>query len=466
MRLARQEGGTETTAVEPETRYAKTVDGVHIAYQTRGSGPIDLVFIMGFATAFEVELEPPQVAPFYERLASFSRLIFFDKRGTGLSDRDQTPDLDHRAEDLRAVLDAVASDRAVLFGHSEGGALAAFFAATHPERVAALILYGSAARYAWAPDYPMGMTPEEYLAEHEEIARSWGTIEHARRWMEEEAPSWVRDPQLVRWWAKAERFGASPGAALRFDEIWYATDVRSILPSVQAPTLVLARDHSTWLDDARFLADRIPGATLVPLSGEDYVLTAGDTREVFEVIESFLGSLREEQAEIDRILATVLFTDIVGSTERSASLRGDEWKVLLERHHQVVRALLGRYRGREIDTAGDGFFATFDGPARAVRCALAIVEAVTPLGLEIRAGLHTGEAETIDGKIGGLAVSIGARVGAAAGPSEVLVSSTVKDLVAGSGLGFEDRGEFELKGVPGAWHLFRALHDAPRRTPG
>jgi pimeloyl-ACP methyl ester carboxylesterase len=443
--------------MEPETRYAKTVDGVHIAYQVRGEGPIDLIFIPGFAACFEVELEEPRAATFADRLSSFTRLILFDKRGTGLSDRHQTPDLDMRADDLRAVLDAAGSDQAVLFGHSEGGALAAFFASTHPERVSALVLYGSAARYAWAPDYPIGMSQEEHLRDRDAIVRGWGSIDHAREWVADEAPSFAGDPDLIRWWAKAERYAASPGAALEFDDVWYATDVRGILSSVQAPTLVLYRPEAHWDEHSRYLADHIPGARLHELPGTDYTLILGDIEPALTAVDGFIRSISAEQAEIDRILATVLFTDIVGSTERAAILPGSEWKELLERHHQVVRAMLGRYRGREVDTVGDGFFATFDGPARAVRCAQAIVEAVKPLGLEIRAGLHTGEAEIIDDKIGGLAVSIGARVGSAAGPSEVLVSSTVKDLVAGSGLGFEDRGEHDLKGVPGPWRLYRAL---------
>jgi class 3 adenylate cyclase len=443
--------------VEPETRYAKTVDGVHIAYQIRGDGPIDLVYILGFASCFEIELEERRTRAFFDRLSSFTRLILFDKRGTGLSDRHQTPDLDMRADDLRAVLDAVGSDQAVLFGHSEGGALAAFFASTHPERVSALVLYGSAARYAWAPDYPIGMRQDEFDRSHDEIARSWGTIEHARAWVEDESPSVAGDAELIRMWARTERFGASPAAALAFDDVWYATDVRGILGSVQAPTLVLCRPAAHWDEHSRFLGGHIPGAQLVELPGSDYTLVLGDIDAPLATIEAFLGSISAEQAEIDRALATVLFTDIVGSTERSSSMRAEEWRKLLERHHEVVRAMLGRYRGAEIDTAGDGFFATFDGPARAVRCAQAIVDAVRPLGIEIRAGVHTGEVDTIDGKVGGLAVSIGARVGAAAEASEVLVSSTVKDLVAGSGLAFEDRGEYELKGVPDRWRLYRAL---------
>ena len=442
--------------MEPETRYAKTVDGVHIAYQVRGDGPIDLVYILGFASCFEVELEFPSSAAVIERLASTYRLILFDKRGTGLSDRTQTPDLDMRADDLRAVLDAVGSKQAVLLGHSEGGALAAFFAAAHPERVSALILYGAAARYAWAPDYPTGISRADHLADREELARSWGTTAHASKWLADESPSLANDPEAIAWLARSERFAASPSAVLEFEDIWFATDVRSVLGSIQAPTLVLCRPDAGWCEHSEYLVQHIPGARYVACSGRDYSLVVGNAGEVLDAVDAFLGSISAEQAEIDRVLATVLFTDIVGSTETASTLRGNEWKELLERHHQVIRAMLGRYRGTEVDTAGDGFFATFDGPARGVRCAQAIVDAVRPLGLEVRAGLHTGEAEIIDDKIGGLAVSIGARVGSAAGPSEVLVSSTVKDLVAGSGIAFEDRGEHELKGVPGTWRLFRA----------
>jgi class 3 adenylate cyclase len=442
-----------------ETRYAKTVDGVHIAYQVRGDGPIDIVFIHGYAACFEVELEDEATARLADRLASFSRLIFFDKRGTGLSDRQQTPDLDMRADDLRAVTDAVGSERAVLLGQSEGGALGAFFAAAHPDRVSGVVLYGCHARYAWAPDYPWGMTEEEHREELARIASSWGTIEHAKRWTEEDWPSVANDPDALRLWAKMERYAASPAAALEFDEVWFRTDVRGILSNVQSPTLVLCRPASSAdaVPTSRDLVDRIPGARYFELSGKDYALPAGDTDDFFESVGGFLASIERERAEIDRVLATVLFTDIVGSTSRAAELGDEAWKAIAERHHATVRAMLGRYRGREIDTAGDGFFASFDGPARAVRCARAIVDAMAPIGIEVRAGLHTGEVTTIDEKVAGIAVSIGARVGGLAAPSEVLVSQTVKDLVAGSGLAFEDRGEHELKGVPDRWHLYRVV---------
>jgi class 3 adenylate cyclase len=449
--------------VLPETKYAKTVDGVHIAYQVRGEGPVDLVYIMGFASIFELELQWSPEARFFDRLASFSRLILFDKRGTGLSDRRQTPDLEKRADDLRAVLDAVGSERSVLFGESEGGALAAFFAATHPDRVSALIVYGTRARYAWAPDYPEGMTEEQFRLEREEMERSWGTADHARAWMREEAPTFVDDEATVRLWAQAERFAASPAAALEFFDAWYATDVRSILSSVQAPTLVFSRPDADDQRGTRFLADRIPGATYREIPGRDYIPYGTGWEEMLEQTRRFVDMTSAEEADIDRVLASVLFTDIVGSTEKAAALGDARWKELIERHHATVRALVGRYRGREVDTAGDGFFASFDGPARAVRCARAIVEAVARLEVEVKAGVHTGEVETIDGKVGGIAVVIGSRICSLAQPSEILVSQTVKDLVAGSGLAFEDRGTHELKGVPESWRLYSAL---PGRLSG
>ena len=441
----------------PETRYAKTVDGVHIAYQERGEGPFDLVYIMGFAANFEVELEDPGTAHFVERLTSISRVILFDKRGAGLSDRVVMPDLDMRADDLRAVLDAVGSERAILLGGSEGGALAAFFAATHPDRVLALILWGTSARTAWAPDYPTGTTMEDHRIDREKIAAGWGSIALAKEWIADEAPTRVGDAGYARWFARTMRYGASPAEAVAFEDFYYAVDVRAVLGTVQAPTLVLTPEASAA--GCRDLADRIPGAKLVELSRRDYIFTASNTDEVFDHVDRFVNSIRTQQAEIDRVLATVLFTDIVGSTENAASIGDNAWKSVLARHHEVVRALIGRYRGREINTTGDGFLATFDGPARGVRCAQAIVDAVQPLGLQIRAGLHTGEMERVGDDVRGIAVHIGARVGSLAGPSEVLVSQTVKDLVAGSGLAFEDAGEHDLKGVPDTWHLYRVASE-------
>ena len=452
----------------PQTQYAKTADGVNIAYQVRGDGPVDLIYATGWTGNLEVALEGRRSAAYFGGLASFSRLILFDKRGTGLSDRTRTPDLEMRADDLRAVLEAVGSARAVVMGDADGGALAVYFAATHPERVQALILSGGYARAAWAPDYPSGLKEEEYLAEREDMARRWATIEYAQEWVDRQAPSLSHDVEYVEWFAKVLRHGASPAAALEFLDMWYSIDVRSVLGSVQAPTLVIAIIGSGVLipsdvglvEGGRYLAERIPGAKYVELPGRDLIMEHSDPGPLFHEIEGFVRSVSAEESEIDRVLATVLFTDIVGSTERASEVGDSSWKELLERHHSIVRAMLGRYRGTEIDTAGDGFLATFDGPARGVRCAQAITEAMGPLGIEVRAGLHTGEVETIDGKVAGIAVHIGARVGALAGPSEVWVSQTVKDLVAGSGLTFADAGEHELKGIPDSWHLYRVVDQA------
>jgi class 3 adenylate cyclase len=448
----------------PRTRYAKTVDGVNIAYQVRGSEPVDLVYVTGYTSNFEVELEEPHNAAYFAGLSSFARLILFDKRGTGLSDRTQTPDLEMRADDLRAVLDAVDADRVVMLGDVSGGALAMFFAATYPERVQALILFGAYARGAWASDYPIGQKEEDFRAEREDTEARWGTIELAQDWVDAQIPSLALDTKYVEWFAKALRHGASPAAAVAFEDMLYAIDVRAILGNVQAPTLVLAvpgmGDLSKGTGDVireRYLADRIAGSKYIELPGRDFGIALTNPHVVLDEIERFIRSVSMEEAEIDRVLATVLFTDIVGSTDKAVELGDSAWRDLLRRHHEVVRAMIGRYRGKEVDTAGDGFFATFDGPARGVRCAQAIVKAMQPLGIEIRAGLHTGEIALDGDEVQGIAVHIGARVGALAQPSEVLVSQTVKDLVAGSGLTFEDAGEHELKGVPERWRLHRVV---------
>jgi pimeloyl-ACP methyl ester carboxylesterase len=449
-----------------ETAYAVTADGVHIAYQASGDGPYDLVFLQGFTSNFEVDLEEPRFARLIDTLAVRWRVILFDKRGSGLSDRDNTPDMEKRADDLRAVLDAVDSEAAILLGVAEGAALAMFFAATFPQRVVALVAFDGWARIAWAPDYPGGMTHEAYLADTENIATRWGTVEMARDWARAEMPDFADDESYVRWMAKAIRHSASPGAALRFQEIWYGTDVRGVLGSIQTPTLVIAtKDYRGVVAEVdtgaltQYLVENIPGAEFRSIPGTTIAPYGLDPRLVVDEISRFLDSIREEQQEFDRVLATVLFTDIIGSTERAAEIGDRGWAGLLERHHQVVRAMLGRYRGAEVSTAGDGFFATFDGPARAVRCAQAIVSAVRPLGIEIRAGVHTGEIEYMGDNVGGMGVHIGARVGATAGPSEVIVSSTVHDLVVGSGLTFHDHGVHELKGVPGEWRFYRAAED-------
>jgi pimeloyl-ACP methyl ester carboxylesterase/class 3 adenylate cyclase len=450
---------------EPETRYAVTVDGVHIAYQEHGTGPLDVVWIHGFTANVEMDVElDHRWARMLARMASRWRVIVFDKRGTGLSDRQQTPDLENRADDLRAVLDALDVRSAVLCGHAEGGALAAFFAATYPDRVTALILLNAFARAAWAPDYPNGVTEQEFLADRSRMATAWGTVEYAREWAAAEAPSVADDQQFLKASARSMRHSASPGAALEFYDIWYATDVRAILGTIQAPTLMISRpdaegsvgEPATVAAVADHMAERIPGAVHVQVPGRDFVPWIGDGDAIVDEIDRFLRRQRAEQEEFNRVLATVLFTDIVESTETMATIGDRGWKQLVERHHETVRALLGRYRGVELDTAGDGFYASFDGPARAVRCGRAITDAMPRLGLQVRAGVHTGEVELIDGKPAGMAVNIGARIAARASAHEVLVSQTVKDLVVGSGLGFDERGTAELKGVPGEWKLWAA----------
>jgi class 3 adenylate cyclase len=438
----------------PETRYARSGD-VNIAYQVVGEGPLDLVLVAGFVSHLEQDWEEPRHVHFLERLASFSRLIRFDKRGTGLSDRPGgLPDLETRMDDVRAVMDAARSERAALLGYSEGGPMSCLFAATYPERTTALVLYGTyAKRQDPDDDYPWVMTRDVRLAYADELERTWG--EEAD--LGTMAPN--ADEAMVRWWRSRARASASPGAARDLILMNSQIDVRSILPSIRVPALVLHRagDRDSRVDEGRYIAQRIPGARFVELVGDDHVPWIR-ADEVVDEVEEFLTGVRRGP-ESDRVLATVLFTDIVGSTERAVDLGDRGWRGLLDAHHGVVRRELERWRGREVDTAGDGFLATFDGPARAIRCACAIRDAVRTLGIDIRAGLHTGEVELAGDDVRGIAVHTGARVSASAGPGAVLVSSTVKDLVAGSGLDFEERGEHELKGVPGTWRLY-AVRDA------
>jgi len=448
----------------PDVHYARNGE-VALAYQVLGKGPPDLVFVPQWIGNIEVTWDNPLYARFLNRLASFSRLILVDPRGTGLSDRlspSDVPPLEVMMEDLSAVMDAAGSDRAVLFGGSENGALCALYAATYPRHTMALIAYSTAPRGDYGGDYGGHWTENDWEVYLSELAEGWGTPEYVKRTLEWAAPSLAADPEQRRWWTRLQRLAASPNAMLARERVWRQYDIRAVLPTIQVPTLVLHRsgDAVDNVEAGIDLARRIPGATFVELPGDDWLAWAGDQSRLLEEVESFLKGIREEEVSFDRVLATVLFTDIVGSTVRAAELGDARWKELLEHHHAVLRSLLGRYRGTEIDTAGDGFFATFDGPARGVRCAQAITKAVRPLGLEVRAGLHTGEVETIDGHVGGIAVHIGARVGTMAQASEVLVSSTVKDLVVGSGLSFEDRGEHELKGVPETWRLFRVVPEA------
>jgi class 3 adenylate cyclase/alpha-beta hydrolase superfamily lysophospholipase len=433
----------------PETRYARSGD-VNIAYQVLGDGPFDLVLVHGFISHLDLDWNEPGMAHFLRRLSSFSRLIRFDKRGTGLSDRPGgLPDLETRMDDVRAVMDAVGSERAALFGYSEGGPMSCLFAATYPERTSSLVLYGSyAKRQGPDDDYPWAASSDERRAYAEKMEREWGVDAD----LGSMAPS--ADDALRAWWAVRSKAAASPGAARNLILMNSEIDVRAVLPTIRVPTLVLHRagDRDSRAEEGRYIADHIPGARFVQLAGDDHLVSIRPD-EIVDEVEEFLTGARPAP-EPERVLATVLFTDIVGSTERATELGDRRWRELLERHHSTVRRELDRFRGREVDTAGDGFLATFDGPARAIRCARAIAERLGELGLQLRAGLHTGECELIGDKVAGVAVHTGARVAAQARPGEVLVSSTVKDLVAGSGIEFEDRGSHELRGVPGEWRLY------------
>jgi len=428
----------------PQTRYAKSGD-INIAFQVVGEGPLDLVYVPGWISNVELMWEEPAHAHVLGRLASFSRLILFDKRGTGLSDPvplDRLPTLEERMDDVRAVLDAVGCEQGAVFGFSEGGVMSALFAATYPQRTSALALYGTFAKRVWSPDYPWAPTPENREVELELLERNWGD----RMDLDQLAPS-ESDAFKLRL-ASYFRRSASPGAGVALLRMNTQHDIRHILPSITVPTLVLHRvdDRDVKVEEGRWIAAQIPDAKYVELSGDSHTLWGGNTDEVVDELEEFFTGARRGP-EPDRVLATVLFTDIVGSTQKAVELGDRRWRELLAGHDAIVRRQLERYRGREVDTAGDGFFATFDGPARAVRCATSIRDAVGALGLEIRAGVHTGECELDGDKVRGVAVHTGARVSALAQPGEVLVSGTVRDLVSGSGLAFEDRGEHALKGV-------------------
>jgi pimeloyl-ACP methyl ester carboxylesterase len=435
-----------------EVRYAKSA-GVNIAYQVTGGGPLDLVLVAGFVSHLEVDWEEPRSAHFLDRLGSFARLIRFDKRGTGLSDRPGgLPDLETRMDDVRAVMDAAGSERAALFGYSEGGPMCALFAATYPERTTALVLYGSyAKRVDPDDDYPWAPTRENRLAESARIEQEWG----AESDISTIAPS--ADVALTAWWSARARASASPGAARDLILMNASIDVRPILPTIRVPTLVLHRvgDADARVDEGRYIAGRIRGARFVELAGGDH-LPWVDPDQIVDEVEEFLTGVRSGPAP-DRVLATVVFTDIVDSTGLASAMGDLRWRELLERHRVLVRRETRRFGGHEVDTAGDGTLARFDGPARAVRAGRAIVAATGGLGIEVRVGIHTGEVEISNGDLTGIAVHIGARIGSAAGSGEVLVSSTVKDLVVGSGLEFEDRGEVELRGVPGTWRLYAAV---------
>jgi class 3 adenylate cyclase len=435
----------------PEIRYAKS-SSVRIAYQVTGSGALDLVFVPGFISNLEAWWDEPEWAHLRSRLAGFSRLILFDKRGTGLSDAIAgIASLEDRIDDVRAVMDAVGSARAALFGFSEGAAMSMLFAATYPERTAALALYGAFAKNPRATT----ISDDEFEARMQEIDNNWGT---GTRCLRNFAPSQIGEKDALRAWARWERRGASPSAAIALARMNREIDIRHVLPAIRVPTLILhrTRDTSVPVHAARYLAENIPSAKLVELSGIDHwAPNIGDIDELVDEIEQFLTGSRAKQ-EFDRVLATVMFTDIVESTKRAASLGDRDWRRLLDRHNDVVRQEIERFRGRTVKNLGDGFLATFDGPARAVRCAAALAERLRPLGLQVRSGLHTGEIELTVDDVAGIAVHLAARVAEKADAGEVLVSNTVRDLVAGSGLRFGDRGSHVLRGFPEPLRLFVA----------
>jgi class 3 adenylate cyclase/pimeloyl-ACP methyl ester carboxylesterase len=430
--------------MQPDTRYALSGD-VHIAYQVFGEGPINVVFVPPGFTNVEQWWDEPDVTRWLLRLASYSRVVMFDKRGTGLSDRaTDFAGLDQRMDDLRAVMDAAGMEQAVLLGSSEGGTMSALFAATYPDRCRALVLCNT-----YSASTFMRTTLEETLSY---VAGAWGSGGSLDRF----APSRAHDPALKRWWARCERMSNSPAGAAAYLRLNHLIDVSGIVSTIRVPTLVIHRagDRIISVEGGRFFANHIPGACYLEVPGEDHLPFFGENAgDIADAIEEFLTGSRQPVA-VDRVLATVLFTDIVGSTEKAAKLGDHRWRDLLEHHHAVIRRSVSRFRGREVKTTGDGVLATFDGSARGVRCACAISDEIRRLGLEVRAGLHTGECEMMGDDVGGIAVHIGARVAALAGAGEVLVSGTVKDLVAGSGLRFGDRGSHSLKGVPGEWRIF------------
>jgi class 3 adenylate cyclase len=439
---------------QPRTSYARAGD-VSIAYKVIGDGPIDVVYVPGFTSHVELVWEIPQFVHLIERLASFARLIMFDKRGSGLSDPvEGAPTLEERMEDVRAVMDAAGSEQAALLGVSEGVPLCLLFAATYPELTRALVLYGGMARTTWAEDYPWATPADALLEASLELTPHLydGAL------VEIMAPSLADDPQAIETFARLQRYSGTPAMLTQLYVMFLDIDVRAVLPTINVPTLVVHRvgDRAVNRHAAEWMAGQIPGARYVELPGIDHTLLAGDPDAVIDEVEEFLTGARRA-AEVDRVLATVMFTDIVGSTARATDLGDSRWRTLLEAHTAIVRRELDRFGGREVKTLGDGMMATFDGPARAIRCAQAAVRTVREIGLDIRVGVHTGEVEVVDeDDIAGVAVHIAARVGALAGPGEVLVSSTVKDLVAGSGIVFNDRGEHELKGIPDRWRLFAA----------
>ena len=442
----------------PLIRWARNGD-IAIAYAVVGNGPIDVVYVPPI-NSLEIMWDNPLYARFLQRLASFSRVVIVDRRGTGLSDRyspEELPPLEDLVDDLAAVIEDVGSDRPVLFGFSDGGGLCAMFAATRPERLSGLVLYASAATGTQTEDHPWQWTELDWAEWLDAVRTRYGTEEFAAETVALFAPSCVGNEQILRWMTRFWRVASSPSAMYAQERVYQAMDIRSLLPAVRVPTLVLHRegDRVEYVGAGHYLGGAIAGATYVELRGSDHVPWSGADDALVSEIERFVGALGHKEAEVfDRVLATVLFTDIVESTAMTAQLGDRGWRELLSRHNDIVREHLLRFRGREIDTAGDGFFASFDGPARAIRCASEVQESIQALGIDVRAGIHTGECEVIDGKIAGISVVTGARIAAHAAPGEVLVSGTVKDLVAGSDIRFEDRGLTELKGIPGEWRLY------------
>lgn len=441
----------------PVTRYAKSGD-VNVAYQVVGEGPRNLVYVPGWISNIEVMWEEPSMARFLRRLMSFSRLILFDKRGTGMSDPvplDRMPTLEERMDDVRAVMDEVDAEKATLLGHSEGGNMCVVFAATYPERTEGLILAGSYAKRIPSEDYPWAPNVADRAAEIAEVERTFGDPDALPSWI---APTRMRDEAFRDWLAKYFRVSSSPKAAAHLLAMNTQIDTTQVLPTIRVPTLCLYKteDADVKVEEGRWIASQIPDATFVEIPGPDHLLNAFGAEQVLDEIEEFVTGFRAGPNP-ERALATVLFTDIVGSTEHAANVGDGAWRELLARHNATVASEVERFRGRVIGTQGDGFLATFDGPARAISAAHAINAAVRPLGLTVRSGLHTGEVEILGDDIAGLAVHIGARIAAIASPGEVLVSRTVKDLVAGSGIQFDDRGSHTLKGVPDEWQVYAAV---------
>lgn len=435
--------------MNPTTHYARTVDDVHVAYQVFGEG-VDLVFVPGFVSHIDNYWDLPAWARTLRRIGSFARVVMFDKRGTGLSSRvTRLPSMDERMDDVRAVMDAENLEEAAIFGISEGGSLATLFAAHHPDRCRALVLYGAFAKFSsWFEDKT---ALDEFF---EYVASSWGTGESLPHF----APNAADDDAMRTWWGKFERLGGDPKAVVELMTMNSEIDITDILPTVQTPTLVIHREDDVLVDyeGGLQLADGISNAKMVGLPGADHLLWVGDADTIVEEIEEFLTGTRSASSA-DRVLATVLFTDIVDSTGTAHRMGDRRWRDVLEAHNGAVRSLLERFRGREVKNLGDGFLATFDGPARAIQCALEIQAAARDLGLSVRAGLHTGEVRFVNDDVEGIAVHIASRVIGAAEEDSVLVSRTVRDLVAGSGIAFQDAGTHELKGVPDTWELYRAL---------